>query len=305
MKNLLHILLATCLVLLATTAGATARSERLRFEVAGHTRYVDLVLPDRTPPAPAPLVLVLHGYSQTVSGFRRVTRASFDRFGPATGAIIAYPNAIARDWNAGIGLPSEQVQPPRDDLAFLTATIEAIATRTAIDRNRIFIAGSSLGAILGYALACDRPGLIRAVAAINMPLLEVQRPACAGTRPFSLLTIQGSEDRLAPGGAWVITGSGPIAKTLTHAESLALALERAGCRSQPDQVQKIDAKDDGTRVLRRDWSRCAPGHAVRSYDVIGGGHTWPGGKLYAPFMGRISKEFDAAEAALEFFDSLR
>ena len=62
--------------------------------------------------------------------------------------------------------------------------------------------------------------------------------------------------------------------------------------------------DDGTVIRRVTYSGCKAGASVVSYTVEGGGHTWPGGKQYAPalMIGKTSHNLDASEVLWEFFE---
>jgi polyhydroxybutyrate depolymerase len=64
-----------------------------------------------------------------------------------------------------------------------------------------------------------------------------------------------------------------------------------------------DARPDGTRALRRTWAGCAA--LVVHLRVEGGGHTWPGGHQYLDVdtVGRVSRDFNASEEIVRFFDA--
>jgi polyhydroxybutyrate depolymerase len=64
--------------------------------------------------------------------------------------------------------------------------------------------------------------------------------------------------------------------------------------------------DDET-TLRRHVAQCARGTELLLYEIIGGGHTWPGGVQYLPelLVGRTSRELAASEAIWEFLQRFR
>lgn len=296
--------LAIVFVALLAALPVRAGTENLRLVADGLERRAVLHVPDGIA-TPAPLVLVIHGFLQTPEGYRRVTRGNFEALAQQNGFVVAYPEGLGRDWDFGEGGRGARLVPLRDDTAFLAAVVDAVDARVPIDRRRVFAAGSSLGATMAYALACKRPGLIRAVASVNMPFPEAFLDDCRAAPPFGLLAIQGTGDIIMPASrALVAVGMGPLLQTLGHEETLAYARSRNGCPTAPTFQRLFDEARDGTRVWRRDWSRC-PGGAVQSFLIEDGGHTWPGGRMFLPFLGKLSREIDGAAAAYAFFAQFR
>ena len=70
------------------------------------------------------------------------------------------------------------------------------------------------------------------------------------------------------------------------------------------QLPDLDPTD-GTRVFVERREDCTDGASVELYRVEGGGHTWPGGRPYAPqrIVGRTSHDIDASQVAFAFFAS--
>ena len=63
-----------------------------------------------------------------------------------------------------------------------------------------------------------------------------------------------------------------------------------------------DGGDVGVTVVRlHDWSACESGVDVEWYEVLGGGHVWPGSPVvFDPTFGATSTDFDTSEAIADF-----
>ena len=55
---------------------------------------------------------------------------------------------------------------------------------------------------------------------------------------------------------------------------------------------------------KRVYSQCNQGVKVILYEIMGGGHTWPGGSQYLPewIVGIVSKDINAGEVIWDFFE---
>jgi polyhydroxybutyrate depolymerase len=278
-----------------------ARAETLHFTLDGHAREVLVTIPDH-PARPAPLVLVLHGVLETGPRMAQTTRHRFDALAAEHGFVVAYPSAMHRVWNVGEGPGAARLMPQRDDLSYLDQVIAAIRTRTDIDPARIFAAGFSQGGILSLSYACKRPGALAGVAVVGMTLPEMLRDDCSAAPAFAIIVAHGTDDPIVPfDGGPIISGLGTEMQLLSHDATLAFFAQRAGCGAHSAGVE-IDALDDGTSVLRSDWSGCDV--PVRGYRIEGGGHKWPSGGPDLPFIGRETMEIDGATEIWGFFSGL-
>jgi polyhydroxybutyrate depolymerase len=55
-----------------------------------------------------------------------------------------------------------------------------------------------------------------------------------------------------------------------------------GCAATRTSTDLPDTVADFTTVTRHDWQQCPDEAPVVLYDVVGGGHTWPGGIPFLP-----------------------
>ncbi len=141
--------------------------------------------------APAPLVLVLHGLRQDPTRIRAFSEA--DRIADRNGFVVAYPGGVGGSWNAGTCC-GDAADHQVDDVAFLDHVV-AIARRNAlIDPARIYLEGYSNGGMMALRFACERPGLVAAVAVVAA---SVTSP-CAPDAPVAALDLHGGLDATVP-----------------------------------------------------------------------------------------------------------
>lgn len=302
MQSLFRPFLLSLALIVVSAAPLRARSERIDFALDGLERHVILTVPDGLD-RPAPLILALHGVLEDGASMQTaISRGRFDAFADRHGVVVAYPSAWGRVWSIGEGAAPLPHQ--RDDLAYLERVIEIAGENAKIDRDRIFIAGFSMGGMAGLSLACKRPGLVRAVATVASGLPGDLVDDCRAHPPDGVLVMHGTEDPIVPfAGGDVPAGLASRMPLLGFEATLAVFTEAKRCRFPPQETA-WDAKDDDTRVIRLGWYRCARG-AVEGYRIESGGHRWPSGGPFVPFTGIVSKEIDGAAAIWGFFSRFK
>ncbi|QFU89876.1 RICIN domain-containing protein [Amycolatopsis sp. YIM 10] len=101
--------------------------------------------------------------------------------------IFVAPQGISNGWANSGG----------EDVTFTDAMIKLIGDSLCVDAARVFSTGFSYGGAMSYALACARPAVFRAVAAIAAP---GQISGCAGgTQPVAYMGIHGISDNIQSG----------------------------------------------------------------------------------------------------------
>jgi len=157
---------------------------------------VDVFIPSSyDPEVPAPLLLLLHGYSGTGSG-----QESYMRFGPvaeANGMIYAHPDGTTdliglQFWN-GTDACCDLFGSGVDDSSYLLQLIEAIEANLNVDPDRIYLTGHSNGGFMSYRMACDHPDKIAAIASLA-GATWIDDSDCGATEPVDILQIHGTDD---------------------------------------------------------------------------------------------------------------
>jgi polyhydroxybutyrate depolymerase len=290
---------ATAPTTTAGRSGPTSGWQRGTGEFGGIGRTWAVYVPSSLPATPVPLVVGLHGGLGSADTFRRDTR--FDQLAEREGFIVVFPEAVdggtvvvagrevsERSWNA-IGCCGSAPRRGVDDIGFVTALVERLTGELPIDRSRVYVTGSSNGAMLTAAIACRNPGF---AAAYVMNAGATMDGGCAPRRAVNLLSIHGDADENVPitGG----TGTAGLQPNMVYPSlpaTLAPFLRDGRC-GEPARL-----RDDASVTTER-WA-CSGDAEVVSMVLHGGGHGWPG----APesLLGRPrSTSIDASAEAWTF-----
>jgi polyhydroxybutyrate depolymerase len=254
---------------------------------------------------PAPLLLVLHGAGGT--GARTRGWLGLDELADENGFIVAYPDGLANNWDFGNGLPTRSGNPFRvDDVGFLVWLVDEIGKSYRIDRERVFAAGMSNGALMTYRLACEAPETFAAIAAVAAPVYVPAVRGCEDT-PVSVLHIHGTEDPILP---WdrVLTRGGQVLG-LSAFDTFAFWSQHNGCSQDQADIQAEELPDsdpdDGSTVRHLALDDCAEGTEVHFYGIEGGGHTWPGHPFNVDLeLGNLNMDMDASEVIMHWLTHL-
>jgi polyhydroxybutyrate depolymerase len=173
-------------------AAALTRLSVHALDVDGTKRRYLLVEPRTLEPARRyPVILVLHGDGGDGDGFH----AGYP-FETASGAdaILAYPDGIGFTWDLESTLDNR-------DVKLAEAIFDELSARFPVDRSRLYATGYSSGGFLANVIACQRSGLLRAIAsnAGGAPYKQAQTwpngyPKCPGQAPIAMLALHGEDD---------------------------------------------------------------------------------------------------------------
>jgi polyhydroxybutyrate depolymerase len=239
----------------------------------------------RVPPdarsAPAPLILMLHGYGSSASEHR--SYFGFDRDAAARGAVVAYPEGTRdrdgnRFWNATDACCNFHGSDV-DDVAYLVDLVDQIGKATPIDSKRVYLVGHSNGGFMSYRMACEQAPIFAAIVSLAGATYDDER-TCAPSEPVAVLQIHGTDDDTVMflGGTLDIGGGQPR----RYPGAKATAMDWAGydgCASTFEtraEALDVDAGIDGpkgpteTKVEIADG--CGPGGHVELWTIPGGSH---------------------------------
>lgn len=285
----LALLLAGCTDTGTTVAYTTSDSYE-SVQVGAVRRWFRLHIPDRPTPGPAaPLILAYHGYGQSAEQLEGQT--ALNAAADAAGAIVVYPEAYYGTWDVN-GEAEELFQVY--DIAFARAIIAAVKGEHVIDSRRVVAVGLSNGAVFVHRLGCEASDEIAGIVAVAGAMLRPIAGRCQPIRPISALLMLGTED-----GTFPVDGNSLL---LSLEEDAAFWATRASCGSSPQQSTIPDQAGDGTTITLRSFTKCREGNSVRTVEIAGGGHSWPG-TAHPPnpeFFGRTTQNYDASRAIMEF-----
>jgi polyhydroxybutyrate depolymerase len=194
-------------------------------------------------------------------------------------------------------------------VAFLLAIIRRVADAHDGDPKRAFVMGISNGGMMVQRLACEAGGAFKAYAAVAANLPAALARGARPSQPVPIVLFSGTADQLMPFAGGELgkgrAGRGAGGHVISAPDTVRFWAELNGCRNE-SVVALPDKENDGTQVLLHSFEGCRPGGEVEFYEIVGGGHTWPGGT--APkhpalrrLLGNVSADIDATAIALDFF----
>ena len=283
-------------------AAPTVAFETITLDVGGRTRTYVLHVPAARP-GPRPLVVSIHGAGGSAQGVEH--QSGWGALADREGFVVAYPDGTGKTWNDGrADTPSRSVKEHVDDVGFLAALIEDVARRTPIDRQRVYVNGMSNGAFMSSRFACERADLVAAIGLVVGTIGPDVLATCKPARPFSVISFGSTNDPLVPyEGGFVRLGIIVRGKAVSFDDTTRLWVDRFGCTSPAERTLLPDRDPGDGSTARLDAYACPKGGAVHAYTILGGGHTWPGGRQYLPrpIIGPVNRDVDATAAMWAFF----
>jgi polyhydroxybutyrate depolymerase len=164
---------------------------------------------------PTPLLVMLHGYS--VDSIWEDNYLHLSALAESKTMLYAYPDGTKdakgnRFWNADDAC-CNVFGAKVDDVAYIAAVIDDVASKYNVDAKRVYVVGHSNGAFMAHRLACDLAPKIAAVVALAGDVwLDATR--CAPTVPVAVAQIHGDADQtiLYDGGTFAGLSPYPAAK---------------------------------------------------------------------------------------------
>jgi polyhydroxybutyrate depolymerase len=268
----------------SSAASAPAPASPVADIVVGGDRLVTVhVPPGYDPSRPAPLLILLHGYSS--DGKSHDAYFHLGSLAKERGFLYAYPDGTIdstgnRFWSATDAC-CDFDRTGVNDVAYLDSLITEVEAKLNVDPKRIDIVGHSNGGFMSYRYACAHADRVAAI--ISLAGATFANPAdCAPVAPVAALQIHGTADDTVgfSGGSLTGLGSGRPMASYPGAEATVATWGRYdGCDDTPVATSErvdVDAdigsagQPDEATITR--WSGCRPGGAVELWTIPGGGH---------------------------------
>jgi poly(3-hydroxybutyrate) depolymerase len=148
--------------------------------------------------AAMPLVVALHGYTQSATEFE--VYSGFDKDADKKNAAVLYPEAkhwfgldVAAAWDTGNGLTP--IGNHVDDVGFIKAAVRTAEGQIKVDRNRVDLIGVSNGGMEAYKVATEMSNTVAAVVDISGAMSGSE---ITPTNPVSVMSIVGTKDDIVP-----------------------------------------------------------------------------------------------------------
>lgn len=259
--------------------------------------------------APRPLVVMLHGCTQSPDDFAAGTR--MNALADQLGFLVAYPAQTARDngskcWN---WFRAEDQRNGRGEPSLIAGIVAAIAADHGIDPHRVFVAGLSAGAAMAVILGQTYPDVFAAIGAHSgLPY------GAAHDMPSAFAAMQGGSST-ATAKRTAVSASAikrPSVPTIVfHGDADRTVNERNGI----DIVQDATASgtpatplhehatpgtvEDGRAYTRTVFTDAASRPRAEYWRIHGAGHAWSGGSASVSYTD--PKGPDASAEMVRFF----
>ena len=267
----------------------------LRHTTATASRNYRLYLPANQPEALMPLIIMLHGCTQSPEDFAAGT--NMNALAEEFGCLVAYPAQPSgvnaqKCWN---WFRAEDQGRDHGEPALIAGLTKDILKNHKADPARVYIAGLSAGGAAAAIIAAAYPDLYQAAgvhsglpvgAAQDLPsAFSAMRSGAAGTplpRAVPTIVFHGLADPTVHPG----NGAAVIAQALTAQSDLRRTTETgtsAGGRTY--RLTRHNAADG--RILAEHW------------EITGAGHAWAGGRPSGSYTDPAGP--DASREMLRFF----
>ena len=271
------------------------------------TRAYKLYVPSHYRGQPLPLIVMLHGCTQSPDDFAAGTRMNLHA--EEHNCFVAYPEQagsanISKCWNWF--RPGDQIR-GQGEPALIVGLTRQVMSDYSVDEERIYAAGLSAGGAAAAVLAATYPDLYAAIGvhsglacgvASDIPsaLAAMRQSQPARRRSGGKLSGRGGYLRIVP--AIVFHGDQDTTVHPNNGDQVIAQL-----REMSDTAVKMTVEDGrvpGGRAYTRTVHRDAAGHSIFEQWVIhGAGHAWSGGSLTGSYTDPQGP--DATREMLRFF----
>lgn len=218
---------------------------------------------------PLPLLFNFHGGNGNIAS--QIAISDMRPIADTAGFILVYPQALPDPNDGGATIWTHKAPTTVDDIFFVAAMIDTLASEYTIDEDRIYACGYSNGGEFAFELACRLSDRIAAIGVVARSMFIETLENCAPTHPTGIVTIHGTKDDYEG-----ITFAG-----ITFYPSLAVVNDYWTNFNNTDAIPTIvELSDinttDATTVEQYSWPNGNGCVAVEHFKVINGGHDWPG-----------------------------
>jgi polyhydroxybutyrate depolymerase len=288
-------------------------------EVDDLTRWYRIYIPDPLPNNPA-LVLYLHGgtlsmrslFSPLVDGTK-----TWLEIAESEGVVLLVPNGVNpetgdtsgndQNWN---DFRSDQAagQSTVDDVSFILALLDEVATELPIDKSRIYVTGASNGGFMTYRLLIEASERFAAGAAFIANLPDLDSGVPLPKEPTPLMIANGTDDPLIPWDGGVVGKDRGMVISAEETVDWWVSANRADPSQLISRFLPEINPDDNCQVRMDYYPATEEGAAVLFYAILGGGHTMPSidhagldNRLTRRLFGSVCREVEGVQLAWDFF----
>lgn len=236
-----------------------------------------------------PLLIVLHGLTQTGSGLMGIT--DFNDIAEANNFIVCYPDGINNAWNANMNITVSTA----DDLGFIEELAAYFQNTLNTDPLKQYLCGFSSGGFMSHKVACESSQCFAAIATVSGNMSDTVDMNCNPSHSPSVLHIHGTADPVVSYFGSPTTG----VAVETTIEKWRIFL---GCDAVPVTTDMPNNNlFDFSYPQHIEYQNCG-NSSLELIKIIGGGHQWPGIPTLIGGLGNINMDFYSPQVIWEFLD---
>ena len=222
---------------------------------------------------PAPLIVLLHGYSS--SGAMQDGYMGFSKLADQYGFLLVAPDGNRepggderRFWNASDAC-CDFFSTEVDDSAYVADIIKEVKAKFTVDNNRIYLVGHSNGGFMSYRAAYEHSNTIAAIASLAGASHIEERDAPAN--PVHVLQIHGTADgTIAYEGSHILQNYYPSALETVQRWAAYNGCKAEGeARELRDLVSTLEGNESSTVVFKQG---CKAGGSAELWTIADGSH---------------------------------
>lgn len=236
-----------------------------------------------------PLLIVLHGLTQTGNGIMNIT--GFNEIADANNAIVCYPDGLNASWNADMNSLNSEV----DDLGFIESLVTYFETNYNTNPYRRYLCGFSNGGYLSHKIASESELCFAAIGTVAGNMSTTTAANFNPLYPTSVLHIHGTSDAIVP-------YDGSASSGVSVDETMTLWQNHLSCDVEPSFEEMPNTNlFDLSSPERYIYQNCE-GASLVHIKVIGGGHQWPGIATLFGGLGTINMDFYSPQVIWDFLE---
>ncbi len=268
--NVKNIFLVLCLIVVTMPILTAQQLLEKTLLHDGETRAYTVYIPaNYQADSPIPLLFNFHGGAGDIASHFFVS--DMRPIADTAGFIVVYPQALP-DPNAG-GSAIWTHNPPTevDDLFFVEAMIDTLATEYSIDEKRVYACGYSNGGEFSLELACRLSHRIAAIGSAARSMFIETFNNCSPASPIAVVTIHGTKDDYDG----ITFGGTTFYVSLEELNNFWSNFNQTATNPVITTLPNTN-NSDGSTVEHFSWNNGNACVNVEHFKVINGGHDWPG-----------------------------
>lgn len=301
-------------------AGTPGTFETRQFSNAAGARAYKLYVPASPSEAPRPVIVMLHGCTQSADDF--ATGTQMNRLADEHGFLVVYPEQpasanLSKCWNWF--QPQDQLRDSGEP-SLIAGIVREVAACHGADLRRVYVAGLSAGAAMAVVLGETYPDLFAGVGVHSGLPYRI-----AHDIPSAMAAMKGGRSGM-PGLQVTPKMAAPLSKKGVHAVPTIVfhgdrdhTVQQTNARQVVQQAMDAYRVEPGATALTADTQRGtasggrsysrtvhsdSSGHAqIESWAIHGAGHAWSGGDARGSYTDHTGP--DASAEMVRFFLSLQ